>query len=55
MSEPTHSPAKASRLTSPVVFLMCLGFANWIGFASWQALINNFAREAAGFTGADNA
>lgn len=46
--------ANASRLTSPVVFLMCLGFANWIGFASWQALINNFAKEAAGFTGADN-
>lgn len=54
MSEPTSTAAKGSRLTSPVVFLMCLGFANWIGFASWQALINNFAREAAGFTGADN-
>jgi predicted MFS family arabinose efflux permease len=54
MSEPTQATASGSRLASPVVFLMCLGFANWIGFASWQALINNFGREAAGFTGADN-
>lgn len=54
MSEPSSQPAGRSRLTSPVVFLMCLGFSNWIGFASWQALINNFGREAAGFTGADN-
>ena len=41
------------RLKSPVIFLMCLGFSNWIGFAAWQALINNFAREAAAFDGAD--
>lgn len=54
MSEPTPVARSGSRLASPVAFLMCLGFANWIGFAAWQALINNFAREAAGFTGADN-
>lgn len=54
MSEPMQKALTGGRLASPVVFLMCLGFANWIGFASWQALINNFSREAAGFTGADN-
>jgi Major Facilitator Superfamily len=36
---------------SPVAFLMTVSFLNWISFASWQALLNNFAREAAGFTG----
>jgi predicted MFS family arabinose efflux permease len=34
-----------------VAFLMTLAALNWISFASWQALLNNFAREAAGFTG----
>jgi hypothetical protein len=45
----------ASRLTfwrsSPLAFLMALTFINWIGFASWSALLNNYAKEAAGFTG----
>ncbi len=45
-------PAPSFR-TSPVVFLMTLGFTNWVGFACWQALINNFGKEAAGFTGLD--
>jgi hypothetical protein len=36
---------------SPVAFLMTLSFINYVGFASWQALLNNFAKEAAGFTG----
>jgi len=36
---------------SPIVFLMTLAFINWIGFASWQALLNNFAKEEAGFSG----
>jgi len=34
---------------SPVELLMVLGFINMLGFAGWQALINNFAREQAGF------
>jgi predicted MFS family arabinose efflux permease len=38
---------------SPVLFLMTLAFTNWVGFACWQALINNFGKEAAGFTGFD--
>jgi predicted MFS family arabinose efflux permease len=38
---------------SPAVFLMVLAFVNWLGFASWSALINNFAKEAAGFSGQD--
>ncbi|MFI1401197.1 MFS transporter, partial [Streptomyces sp. NPDC020681] len=40
-------------LRSPTAFLMVLAFVNWLGFASWSALINNFAKEAAGFTGQD--
>jgi len=40
-------------LASPTAFLMVLAFVNWLGFASWSALINNFAKEAAGFTGQD--
>ncbi len=50
MSSP--APALFSR-TSPVTFLMTLGFTNWVGFACWQALINNFGKEAAGFNGLD--
>ena len=34
---------------SPVEFLMVLAFINMLGFAGWQALINNFAREQAQF------
>jgi hypothetical protein len=30
---------------------MAITFVNWLGFASWQALFNNFAKESAGFTG----
>jgi hypothetical protein len=45
----------AGRLTrwrsSPLAFLMALTFINWIGFASWSALLNNYAKDAAGFTG----
>jgi predicted MFS family arabinose efflux permease len=54
MTIPANPPAPAlfSR-TSPVTFLMTLGFTNWVGFACWQALINNFGKEAAGFTGFD--
>jgi predicted MFS family arabinose efflux permease len=36
---------------SPTAFLMTVAFVNWIGFASWQALFNNFAKETAHFTG----
>ena len=41
----------AGLLRSPVAFLMTITFLNWISFASWQALLNNFAKDAAGFTG----
>ncbi|KUL97266.1 membrane protein [Bosea sp. WAO] len=40
-------------LASPTSFLMVLAFVNWFGYASWSALLNNFAKEAAGFTGQD--
>ncbi|KPF65561.1 hypothetical protein IP69_17900 [Bosea sp. AAP35] len=43
----------AALLHSPTIFLMTLAFINWLGFASWTALLNNFAKEAAGFSGAD--
>ncbi|PZU91740.1 MAG: MFS transporter [Chelatococcus sp.] len=38
---------------SPAAFLMSIAFINLLGYASWAALINNFAKEAAGFTGQD--
>ena len=47
----TPRSGTTSPLTSPTVFLMSMAFINWIGFASWQALFNNFARDSAGFTG----
>lgn len=49
---PGPAPSLFSR-QSPVGFLMALAFTNWVGFACWQALINNFGKEAAGFTGFD--
>jgi hypothetical protein len=43
-----------SRIRSePVYFLMAMSFINFLGFAGWTTLFNNFAKEAAGFTGAD--
>lgn len=39
--------------SSPVAFLMAITFANWLGFAAWGALLNNFARDQAGFSGWD--
>jgi len=36
---------------SPTAFLMTVAFVNWLGFASWQALFNNFAKDTAHFTG----
>ena len=44
-------PLKTRLAASPTVFLVAISFVNWLGFASWQALLNNFAKETAGFTG----
>lgn len=44
-----HAPDAPSGAPTPTEFLMVLGFVNTLGFAGWQALINNFAREQAGF------
>jgi predicted MFS family arabinose efflux permease len=41
----------AALFSSPTVFLIAITFINWFGFASWQALFNNFAKDAAQFTG----
>lgn len=38
---------------SPAAFFMALSFVNWFGFAAWSALLNNFAREEANFSGFD--
>lgn len=50
-----HAPPPPSRLgalaASPIAFLMTIAFLNWLGYASWSALLNNFAKDAAGFTG----
>lgn len=37
----------------PLKFLMALAFINMLGFAGWNTLFNNFAKEAAAFTGAE--
>ncbi|WP_046868426.1 MFS transporter [Microvirga massiliensis] len=42
---------RAALAASPTAFLVAISFTNWLGFAGWQALFNNFAKEAAGFTG----
>src|SRR3712207_3984530 len=42
---------RARLLASPTVFLVAITFANWFGFASWQALFNNFAKDAVSVTG----
>lgn len=56
-TDPTPSAAPASFLararSEPVYFLMALSFINFVGFAGWQTLFNNFAKDAAGFSGAD--
>jgi hypothetical protein len=38
---------------SPLVFLSTIAVLCWLPFAVWQGLINNFAKEAAGFSGYD--
>lgn len=43
----SHQPLRQS----PLVFLSCLAAINWFGFAAWNALLNNFAKEEAGFDG----
>jgi hypothetical protein len=44
-------PIRFPLLASPAFFLASVTFINWLSFASWQALLNNFAKESAGFTG----
>jgi hypothetical protein len=48
------SPAKPPLFENPTAFLMAITFVNWLAFASWSALINNFAVDAAGFSFKDN-
>jgi predicted MFS family arabinose efflux permease len=50
----TPSAAKPSIFENPTAFLMSITFVNWLAFASWAALINNFAVDSAGFTFKDN-
>jgi predicted MFS family arabinose efflux permease len=53
MSNPSGLSERLARWRAdPVVFLMALAFINMLGFAGWNTLFNNFAKEAAGFTGA---
>ena len=41
------------QVRAPLVFLMCLSFTNWLSFAAWQALLNNFVVESSGFQWAE--
>ncbi len=45
--EGLHEPQRGAPTATE--FLMVLGFVNMLGFAGWQVMINNFAREQAGF------
>jgi hypothetical protein len=38
-----------AKVRDPLVFLMTLTFVNWLGFAAWQVLLNNFTIEMGGF------
>jgi predicted MFS family arabinose efflux permease len=49
MSQPPPTPFRF--FASPTAFLMTITFINWFGFASWQALFNNFAKDAVAVTG----
>ncbi|MCA1999733.1 MAG: MFS transporter [Hyphomicrobiales bacterium] len=49
----TGAPLLSRIRSEPVYFLMAMSFVNFLGFAGWTTLFNNFAKEAAGFTGAD--
>lgn len=54
LPEETLRPGTLAGLSaSPVAFLSAMSFINFLGFAGWSALLNNFSREAAGFTGAE--
>jgi len=54
LPEETLRPGTLAALSaSPVAFLSAMSFINFLGFAGWSALLNNFSREAAGFTGAE--
>ena len=59
MAEPPAAPRSAQsasvaireRLHTPTAFLVLASIAMPLGFAAWQALLNNFAIEQAAFTG----
>ncbi|MFM9973048.1 MAG: MFS transporter [Beijerinckiaceae bacterium] len=46
--------AKLPLFSNPTAFLMSINFVNFLAFASWSVLINNFTVEGVGFTFKDN-
>jgi hypothetical protein len=48
------TPEKPSIFENPTAFLMSINFVNFLAFASWSVLINNFSVETAGFSFKDN-
>ena len=46
---PAPLPSPAPRTAAPIVFLRTLAFINYLGFASWAALLYNFTVDRAGF------
>ena len=52
-SNPFALGGLAPEVRAPVAFLMSLTFVNWLGFAAWQVLLNNFTVEMAGFAWKD--
>jgi predicted MFS family arabinose efflux permease len=45
---------RSALFENPTAFLMSINFVNFLAFASWSVLINNFVVENAGFTFKDN-
>jgi hypothetical protein len=54
MSDTAAIAVKPSLLEDPTKFLMSINFVNFLAFASWSVLINNFTVETSGFTFKDN-
>jgi MFS family permease len=45
--------ARLEKLRTPYVMLILMAITIQVGFASWSAILNNFAHDRASFTGAD--
>jgi hypothetical protein len=52
-SNPFSLAGISPAVRAPLIFLMTINFVNWLSFAAWQVLLNNFTVEMAGFAWKD--